>query len=126
MGERSGMQRFASFARIASLVVAIMSLGMLPGSAASSDREKGAAVVEHSAQARDDRVRKRPRTQLRVYPRYLYPRPCRNYHALYPLPYDVECPGPYAVRHCTFKLVQEYRPSGTVIVPRQRCWWARG
>jgi len=29
-------------------------------------------------------------------------------------------------RECTFRLVQEWRPSGTVIVPRQRCWWVRG
>jgi hypothetical protein len=117
------MQRFASFVVA---IVSVLVLVMRPGEAAASDREEGKALFEYSAQARNDRVRKRPRTQLRVYPHYLYPRPCRNYHALYPLPYDFECPGPYAVRHCTFKLVQEYRPSGTVIVPRQRCWWARG
>jgi hypothetical protein len=117
------MHWFASFAVVA--MVWALVLGATPGQAAPPDWEN-AAIVEHSAQTRNDRVRKRPRTQLRVYPRYLYPRPCRNYHALYPLPYDLECPGPYAVRHCTFKLVQEYRPSGTVIVPRQRCWWARG
>jgi hypothetical protein len=29
-------------------------------------------------------------------------------------------------RDCDFKLVQQYRPSGTVIVPWQRCWWVRG
>jgi len=28
-------------------------------------------------------------------------------------------------RECSFRLVQEFRPSGTVIVPRQRCWWVR-
>ena len=28
-------------------------------------------------------------------------------------------------RDCDFKLVQQYRPSGTVIVPWQRCWWVR-
>jgi hypothetical protein len=26
-------------------------------------------------------------------------------------------------RECTFRLVQELRPSGTVIVPRERCRW---
>lgn len=31
--------------------------------------------------------------------------------------------GPLAKRHCRFWLAQEYRVSGTVIVPRQRCWW---
>jgi hypothetical protein len=44
----------------------------------------------------------RPSTRLRVYPgRLLY-------------------------RDCTFRLVQEWRPSGPVVVPRQRCWWVRG
>ena len=31
--------------------------------------------------------------------------------------------GANAKRHCRFWLAQEYRVSGTVIVPRQRCWW---
>jgi hypothetical protein len=30
---------------------------------------------------------------------------------------------PDARRHCEAWLEQEYRVSGTVIVPRQRCWW---
>jgi hypothetical protein len=28
-----------------------------------------------------------------------------------------------SVRQCRTKLVKEYRPSGTVIVPRTTCWW---
>ena len=31
--------------------------------------------------------------------------------------------GPNAKRQCRFWLAQEYRVSGTVIVPRQHCWW---
>ena len=31
--------------------------------------------------------------------------------------------GPNAKRYCRAWLAQEYRVSGTVIVPRQRCWW---
>jgi len=30
---------------------------------------------------------------------------------------------PNAKRICRFWLAQEYRPSGTVITPQQRCWW---
>ncbi|MGE0063494.1 MAG: hypothetical protein AB7T86_15610 [Xanthobacteraceae bacterium] len=30
---------------------------------------------------------------------------------------------PDAKRHCEAWLEREYRVSGTVIVPRQRCWW---
>ena len=45
----------------------------------------------------------RPRARLRVYPggRLLY-------------------------RDCSFRLAQQWRPSGTVIVPVQHCWWVRG
>ena len=35
-------------------------------------------------------------------------------------------PGPGYVRSCTAWLEPEARPSGTVIVPRQRCRWVRG
>jgi hypothetical protein len=62
----------------------------------------------------------RPRIEVR--PRYPY----RSFHTLYPLPYDVEYPGPNARRDCETRLVTEYRPSGTVVVPRMHCWWVRG
>jgi hypothetical protein len=32
-------------------------------------------------------------------------------------------PGPNAKRYCRSWLEQEYRVSGTVIVPRMQCWW---
>lgn len=35
-------------------------------------------------------------------------------------------PGPDAVRECNATYVQEFRPSGTVIVPRMHCYWRRG
>jgi len=35
-------------------------------------------------------------------------------------------PGPNAVRQCTSWLAPEWRPSGTVIVPRMQCWWEPG
>ena len=55
-----------------------------------------AAPTELSAQIR------RPPARLRVYPgRLLY-------------------------RDCTFRLAQQWRPSGPVILPVQRCWWVRG
>jgi hypothetical protein len=59
----------------------------------------------------------RPPKRLRIYPRYqaepdgVYPR------------YN---PGPNAVRVCNATYVQEFRPSGTVIVPRTTCIWRRG
>jgi hypothetical protein len=33
-------------------------------------------------------------------------------------------PGPNSVRLCNAWYEQEYRPSGTVIVPRMRCYWS--
>lgn len=55
------------------------------------------------ATASDISSQREPRTRLRVYPgrRLLY-------------------------RDCTFRLAQQWRPSGPVIVPVQRCWWVRG
>ena len=35
-------------------------------------------------------------------------------------------PGRPLYRECDFKLVQQWRPGGPVIVPWQRCWWVRG
>lgn len=59
--------------------------------------------------------RRRSQTRLRVTPYYIpdgvYPR------------YN---PGPDAVRECNATYVQEFRPSGTVIVPHMSCYWRRG
>lgn len=66
-------------------------------------------VTEASAQ------RRRSPTRLRVTPNY---RPDDVYPRYYP--------GRNAVRDCTATYVQEYRPSGTVIVPRMNCYWRRG
>ena len=68
--------------------------------------------TEVSAQ---QRVR-RPPTRLRVYPRYEWE----------PEVYPRYNPGPNAVRECNATYVQEYRPSGTVIVPHMSCYWRRG
>jgi hypothetical protein len=63
-----------------------------------------------------------PRARIRVHPRYPY----RRFHSIYPLPYPIEYPGPHAVRRCTSHYEVERRPSGDVVVPRMRCWWAPG
>ncbi len=88
-----------------------------PGTAAPVPQD-GVAATDVSAQSKPKRVR----PQIRVTPRYRG----RNYHTTYPLPYRSEYPGPGAVRECRARLVQEFRPSGTVIVPRMNCWWVRG
>lgn len=32
-------------------------------------------------------------------------------------------PGPNSTRECRAQLVEQHRPSGTVIVPVMHCWW---
>jgi hypothetical protein len=61
-------------------------------------------------------VRRSPK-RLRIYPRYQ-----AEPDGVYPRYF----PGPNAVRECTATYVQEYRPSGTVIVPRMSCVWRGG
>jgi hypothetical protein len=64
--------------------------------------------------ARTRRPRPRVRVRVRIYredERGVYP----SYN-----------PGPDAVRDCTATYVKEYRPSGTVIVPRVNCFWRPG
>ena len=80
------------------LAVAVLGalVGAAPASAKNIATSGTAAATEFSSQ-------REPRTRLRVYPgrRLLY-------------------------RDCTFRLAQQWRPSGPVIVPVQRCWWVRG
>jgi hypothetical protein len=59
---------------------------------------------------------RRPPRRLRIYPRYQ-----AEPDGVYPRYF----PGPNAVRVCNAAYVQEYRPSGTVIVPRMSCTWRR-
>jgi hypothetical protein len=78
----------------------VFALTLGPAAAEPASGRVSAARIsdELSSQAR------RPPTRLRVYA----PR------------------GRLLYRDCTFRLAQEWRPSGTVIVPVQRCWWVRG
>jgi hypothetical protein len=94
-----------------SLLLGLIALSMLaaaPGRAAP----ESLSLNESFAQA------KKQRPQIRIN-RY----PFRRYHAVYPLPYDVEYPGPNGVRHCVNRYVTERRPSGNVLVPHMRCTW---
>jgi hypothetical protein len=66
----------------------------------------------------DSRIRVR-RSARRV---PIYPRSQPEPDDVYPHYF----PGRNAVRDCTATYVQEFRPSGTVIVPRMNCYWRRG
>ena len=110
------MRRIVTLAAIAALGGLLVAVS--PGAAETARPPAGAeTATDFSAQGRP-----RARTRIRVQKYYPY----RRWHSLYPLPYDVEYPGPNARRDCSVRYVQEYRPSGTVIVPRMSCWWVRG
>jgi hypothetical protein len=104
--------------------VAIVSLAfagtlLLPMAAAPAQTAPRVQAVQTSQPGTDlsaqSRRYRRPPTRIRVYPRYspddVYPR---------------YFPGRSAVRDCTATLVEEYRPSGTVITPRMNCFWRPG
>lgn len=82
---------------IVAILTVIGALALAGETTAAPTARTTAVSTDLSAQAR------RPPTRLRVYPgrRLLY-------------------------RDCDFHLAQQWRPSGTVIVPVQRCWWVRG
>jgi hypothetical protein len=104
--------------RIGVAALSLMVVFLLPADAAQAQSARAAtqlakaqpAATEFSAQRRA----RRP-SRILVTPRY---RPDDVYPRYYP--------GPNAVRECTAHLVQEFRPSGTVITPRMNCFWRPG
>jgi hypothetical protein len=76
---------------------------------ARQSRATTTVASELSAQAR-----RRPRVRVRIYR--------EDERGVYPSYF----PGPNAVRDCNATYVREYRPSGTVIVPRMSCFWRPG
>lgn len=77
--------------------------------------EINTSSLEFSSQERQRRARPRIRIQRAQPPAWDYPRPG-----------EYSWPGPGAVRQCVDWYATEYRPSGTVITPQQRCRWVRG
>jgi hypothetical protein len=77
--------------------------------------ERSRSLSEFSSQERQQRARPRIRIQPNQPPAWDYPRPG-----------EYSWPGPGAVRQCVGWYATEYRPSGTVITPQQRCRWVRG
>jgi hypothetical protein len=97
------------------LALAVSVLGM--ATVAQAETATPVARASQAAPATNSELSaqiRRPRPRVRIYredERGVYP----SYN-----------PGPDAVRDCTATYVQEYRPSGTVIVPRMNCFWRRG
>jgi hypothetical protein len=129
------MGRDAAMSRI--WIVAVATLGLIglgDGLGTAVAAPKGAA---HSAAAPSHvspsdlsgqrRVRRAP-VRITVFPqgyrRLIGPR-TRDFD-VYPRAYPYDWPGPFAKRDCVAWLAAEARPSGPVVVPRQRCWWIPG
>lgn len=94
-----------------------LSLAVPAAQSAQAQTPSGAyarSVDDKATDVSSQQRRRRP-ARVRIYPR-------GNPDDVYPR-YN---PGPNAVRDCTATYVQEYRPSGTVIVPRMNCFWRRG
>jgi hypothetical protein len=99
--------------RIAAVTIVAV-LAMSPVSAAQAEQARPMIRLAQAAlpDAPPRRVY-RPQTRLRVTPND------NGYDTIYPHYY----PGPNAVRVCNAHYEQEYRPSGTVIVPKMHCYW---
>jgi hypothetical protein len=106
--------------RTAALLVAFAGVFFLPAAGAGAKTAPKAMRTMQASQpvatelSAQSRVR-RPPTRLRVYPTY-------EADGVYPRYF----PGRNAVRDCSATYVQEFRPSGTVIVPRMSCYWRPG
>jgi lipoprotein-anchoring transpeptidase ErfK/SrfK len=102
------------------LVVFAGAMSLSATAASAQGAPQGLQLAQASqpvaAEASAQRRIRRPPTRLRVYPNYQWE----------PDVYPRYNPGPNAVRECNATYVQEYRPSGTVIVPRMSCYWRRG
>jgi hypothetical protein len=99
--------------RTVAILVALAGTISLPVTGAGA---QSAPQGQRVAQASQPDMTQSPapvRRRLRVYPSYDGVGPRYN-------------PGPNAVRECNATYVQEYRPSGTVIVPRMSCYWRPG
>ncbi len=95
----------------AALLMVVAMLGLAVNGPAAAQSAPGTAA---SAQADSPR---RPQPRVTVTPRQPSADP-------YPSP-GAAYPGPGYVRDCAAYYVEDPRPSGTVIVPRMRCWWVR-
>jgi hypothetical protein len=103
--------------RIGTAAAAIILAGLAVSSASAAQVEQPRPAIRLAQAASPDAPPRRvyrPQARLRVTPNY-------DPDTIYPH-YN---PGPNAVRVCTAHYVQEYRPSGTVIVPRMSCYWQR-
>ena len=102
--------------RIAAIgfAVAMGALSMAPQARAQAAPSTPHRLSPPVASDLSAQTRRRPRVRIRIHR--------EDERGVYPSYF----PGPNAVRDCTATYVKEYRPSGTVIVPRMNCFWRPG
>ena len=105
--------------RTAAILVGLAGIFSLLAAGAEAQTATRTAQVSQPAadEPRAQNPSRRPLKRLRIYPRYQ-----EEPGEVYPWYF----PGENAVRECNATYVQEFRPSGTVIVPRMSCHWRRG
>ena len=113
-GVNMGSGKWAVSVALSGSLMAACSL--LASSAEAQTASQGTQIAQATTAEPLTRPARPPR-RIRVYPRYQ-----AEPDGVYPRYY----PGPNAVRVCNASYVQEYRPSGTVIVPHMTCVWRRG
>jgi hypothetical protein len=108
-----------SVGRLAILGVLAGALSLLAAAAKAQSASPTTRMAQAAPAAAEPGAQplQRPPRRLRIYPRYQ-----AEPDDVYPRYY----PGPNAVRVCNATYVPEYRPSGTVIVPRISCVWRGG
>ena len=96
--------RRAQFRIVAGAAAVAALAALIPAVSAAQDTSAhhGLSAEEFSAQSKEV-LRRAPR-RVRIY--------------------NSRTPGPNSVRICNAHYEQEYRPSGTVIVPRMQCYWS--
>lgn len=106
--------------RTTAALMALAGVFSLPAADAKAQTAPPAIRLAQATPPDAPRHVRRPSTRLKVYPRYdRYDQWPDNVYPRYN-------PGPNAVRECNATYVQEFRPSGTVIVPRMSCHWRPG
>jgi hypothetical protein len=97
---------------IAAVVALLAGAVLLGGTSANAQSTSDGVKVAQAAPQDPTAPPRYRRPRLRVTPYYEEQGVVPHYN-----------PGPNAVRVCNAHYEQEYRPSGTVIVPRMHCVW---
>jgi hypothetical protein len=97
---------------IAAVVASLAGAALLNGTSANAQSASAGVKVAQAAPQDPTAPPRYRRPRLRVTPYYEEQGVVPHYY-----------PGPNAVRVCNAHYEQEYRPSGTVIVPKVHCAW---